>query len=77
MTTMTDQQIATMTPEQLAEHGIPAVVALRARLADLRQEENIHRHLTGTRGVVGVAIYGAAADAIEDALAILEAERER
>jgi hypothetical protein len=32
--------IAAMTPEQLAEHGIPAVVALRARLAEAEQELN-------------------------------------
>jgi hypothetical protein len=32
--------IATMTPEQLAEHGIPATVALRARLDEAEQELN-------------------------------------
>jgi hypothetical protein len=32
-----DQQIATMTPEQLAEEGIPATVALRARLVEAVQ----------------------------------------
>jgi hypothetical protein len=61
---------ATMTPEQLAEHGIPAIVALRAKL-----EERTER-----LGHLAEAQYWYASgqeDAYRDALAILEAKGER
>jgi hypothetical protein len=59
--------LATMTPEQLAEHGIPAVMALRARLGEV---ERLVRPATGRERYTldGQRI------AYADALAILEAK---
>jgi hypothetical protein len=62
---------ATMTPEQLAEHGIPAVVALRARMAEWERRER------ECSSEVGSLLFLAAWNAYRDALAILEAKGER
>jgi hypothetical protein len=59
---------ATMTPEQLAEHGIPVVVALRARLEDAKQRADN----AGTRDYARYSL--GKAHAYRHALAILEAK---
>jgi hypothetical protein len=62
---------ATMTPEQLAEHGIPVVVALRARLEDATQRV----HKAATRDYARYAL--GKVHAYRHALAILEAKGKR
>jgi hypothetical protein len=69
--------IATMTPEQLAEHGIPVIVALRARLEvrefwarDAEEENRCQGAWSTGRSYGEIAAY-------RDALAILEAQGER
>jgi hypothetical protein len=63
---------ATMTPEQLAEAGIPAIVALRARLADAEARLERYSSQSPERAIAPV-LRGEVA-AYRDALAILEAK---
>jgi hypothetical protein len=60
--------IAAMTPEQLAEAGIPATVALQARLEEWQRRER------ECSSEVGGLLFLAAWNAYRDALAILEAK---
>jgi hypothetical protein len=64
---------ATMTPEQLAEHGVPVIVALRSRL---EEAEAAAHELELEPSEAWVAAASAAAT-YRDALAILEAKGER
>jgi diaminopimelate decarboxylase len=62
---------ATMTPEQLAEHGIPVVVALRARL-----EEAVRRYSAARPESSVKASWAIRVQERRDALAIFEAKED-
>lgn len=66
--------IATMTPEQLAEHGIPATVALRARLEWAKQQ---YDRTFAYGDVDGCRRWSIRQQERRDALAIFEAKGER
>jgi hypothetical protein len=63
--------IATMTPKQLAEAGIPATVALRARVEEARRRK---RRSAECDDLIGVHVWATAVDTYADALAVLEAK---
>jgi hypothetical protein len=63
---------ATMTPEQLAEHGIPVIVALRARLEEAKVCHSAACLMSSDHDIE--VRLRERIDTLRDALAILEAK---